>query len=221
MGRRKQQRWLVACEYSGRVREAIKAQGHYALSCDWKFPTEIPGEHYQGDVRDILNDGWDGMIAHPDCTYLANSGVHHLHNVPENPTLGILYGEERWEAMEEAAAFFRLLLKAKIPKIAIENPIPHRYAVACIGRKYDQLVQPWMFGDKAMKATCFWLKNIDPLLPTKIVGPPPKDPVERRKWAKVHMVSPGPERWKERSRTYPGIAKAIGTQMTGSLVIVK
>lgn len=206
---------LVACEYSGRVREALRAQGIDAMSCDWTYESEIPGPHYKGDVRDVIDAGWDLMIAHPDCTYLANSGVHHLHNVPEKPSKGILYGPPRWTALDEAAEFFRFLLNYKdIPLRAIENPIPHKYAVERIGRKYDQLVQPWMFGDKVMKATCFWLEGDLPLLePTNVVGPPPKDPVERRKWATVHNASPGPERWKERSRTFPGLALALGQQL--------
>lgn len=203
---------LVACEYSGRVRDALITNGIDAMSCDWTYETERPGPHYKGDVRDVLDAGFDLMIAHPDCTYLANSGVQHLHKVPERPSPKVLYGPPRWRALEEATEFFRFLLNADIPLIGVENPIPHGYAVERIGRKYDQVVQPWMFGDEAMKATCFWLKNLPPLVPTKIVGPPPKDPVERRKWAKVHLASPGPERWKERSRTYEGLAEAIGKQ---------
>jgi len=121
---------LIACEFSGIVRDAFAKKGHDAWSCDL-LPTEIPGNHIQGDVCDILDDGWDMMIAHPPCTYLANSGVRWLHERPE-----------RWEKLKEAADFFRTLLNAPIERICIENPIPHKYAIYLIGRKYDQIIQP-------------------------------------------------------------------------------
>lgn len=114
--------------------------------------------------------------------------------------------------MNKAASFFKMLLNSPIPRIAVENPIPHKYAVEQIGRKYDQIIQPWQHGHEEMKATCLWLKNLPPLRPTNIVGPPPKDKEERKKWARVHRASPGPDRWKERSRTLPGIAEAMADQ---------
>jgi hypothetical protein len=220
---------LVACEFSGVVRDAFRARGHNAWSCDL-LPPEIPKSglghiyHLQGDVlrvldgripSDMVRDSayrntpliikWDLMIAHPECTFLCNSGVRWLHW----PT-GVK-SRQRRQDMRDAAHFFIRLQRCSIPKIAIENPIPHKYAKEWIGM-YDQIFQPWQFGHKEMKATCLWLKNLPPLEHTKIVGPPPRDPVERRKWARVHRASPGPDRWKERSRTLPGIAAAMAAQ---------
>lgn len=197
---------LIACEFSGRIREAFRKRGHDAWSCDWAYDTEIPGQHYKGDVRDLLDEKWDLMIAHPDCTYLANSGVQHLHNTPKRPSKGVLYGEARLTAMREAARFFRLLWGCKhIPKIAMENPIPHKYAVSAIGRKYDQLIQPYQFGDPEQKATCLWLHGLPHLLPTNFV------PKHLRKQS-VFLASPGPGRAHERSRTFQGIADAMAKQ---------
>ena len=182
---------LIACEYSGVVRDAFAARGHEAYSCDL-LPTEKPGNHYQGNVFDILYDGWDLMIAHPPCTYLANSGVRWLKD-----------NNQRWNDMVDAAIFFRALLKAPINKIAIENPIMHKYGINEIGQKYSQIIQPWQFGHGETKATCLWLKRLPVLLPTKIVSGR-----EQRVW-KMH---PGPDRWKERSRTFQGIADAMAKQ---------
>ncbi len=186
-------RVLVACEFSGIVREAFSKRGHYAMSCDL-LPTEIQGNHYQGDVMDIINDGWDLMIAHPPCTRLANSGVRWLRE------------RNLWDEMKSAALFFRRILDADIAKIAIENPIPHGYAVEIIGRKYDQVIQPWMFGHGETKATCLWLKNIPLLTPTNIVN---------ERIARIHNEPPGADRWKNRSRTLPGIAGAMAEQWGG------
>lgn len=192
-------RVLVACEYSGRVRDAFIERGHDAMSCDI-LPTDSLGPHYQGDVFDILGDGWDLMIAHPPCTYLTNSGVCHLHTDPT-----------RWAALDEGAAFFKALWEAPIPKIAVENPIPHKYASERIGAKYTQIIQPWMFGHPEKKATCLWLKGLPPLVPTdnvkKEMEALPKNQRER-----IHYLSPGPDRWKLRSTTFLGIAKAMGEQ---------
>ena len=147
-------RVLVACEYSGKVRDAFRAKGHDAMSCDI-LPTDVDGPHYQGDVRDIINDGWDLMIAHPPCTYLTNSGVTWLHKDPS-----------RWEKLDEGAAFFKSLLDAPIQRIAVENPIMHKYAKERIGGvKQSQVIQPWMFGHMEQKATCFWLKGLPLLKP--------------------------------------------------------
>lgn len=165
------------------------------MSCDF-LPTEREGPHYQGDVRDILNDGWDLMIAHPPCTRLANSGVRWLHE------------RNLWDEMRKAAEFFVELLNAPIPMIAVENPIPHRYALEIIGRKYDQIIQPYQFGHGETKATCLWLKNLPLLKPTKIVN---------ERVPRIHREPPSPERWKNRSRFYPGIAKAMAEQW-GSLL---
>jgi hypothetical protein len=192
-------RVLVACEYSGRVRDAFIARGHDAMSCDF-LPTDAPGPHYEGNVMDVLNEGWDLMVAHPTCTYLCNSGVCHMHKDPN-----------RWDNMRDGANFFKWLADAPIPKIAIENPIMHKYAVEIIGRRQDQVIQPWMFGHPEKKATCLWLKGLPKLTPTNDVREEmaklPKSQQQR-----LHYLSPGPDRWKERSRTYQGIADAMAEQ---------
>ncbi|MGA4743436.1 hypothetical protein ACPC5Q_08920 [Acinetobacter junii] len=197
---------LVACEYSGRVREAFAALGHNAMSCDF-LPSEQPGKHYQGDVRDVLYEEWDLMIAHPSCTYLTNAGVKHLHTDPS-----------RWPKLFDAAAFFKELLNAKhIPKRAIENPIMHGYAKTLIGGvQQTQVIQPWMFGHMEQKATCLWLHGLEPLEPTNNVKEEmmllPKNQRER-----LHYLPPSPDRWKERSRTYLGIAEAMALQWGGDV----
>lgn len=182
-------RVLVACEFSGIVREAFRKRGHDAWSCDL-LPTEIPGNHFVGNTLDHIYAGWDLMIAHPPCTYLAVSGA-------------------RWwsgRKKEQAAAidFITQLTYAPIPSIAIENPIG---ILSTVWRKPDQIIQPWLFGHGEIKATCLWLKNLPKLVPTNVVG--------GRK-PRVHYASPGPNRWKERSRTLQGIADAMADQW-GSL----
>ena len=191
---------LVACEFSGTVRDAFIRKGHDAMSCDL-LPTDTPGPHYEGDVADVIHDGLDLMIAHPPCTYLTNSGVRHLHTDPS-----------RWEKLDEGAAFFKQLLDAPVPQIAVENPIPHKYAIARIGgRKYDQLIQPYLFGHPERKATCLWLKELPKLVATKDV----KEEMlalPKRESNRIHYASPGPYRWKLRSKTYQGIADAMADQ---------
>ena len=184
-------RVLVACEYSGKVRDAFIAQGHDAISCDI-LPTDSLGPHYQGDVFDIIDQDWDLMIAHPPCTYLTNSGVRWLHERPE-----------RWGQLKDGAEFFKALLEADIPKIAVENPVMHKYAVKIIGRRQDQIIQPWQFGHGETKATGFWLKGLPKLEPTDIV-----DGRQQR----VHLLPPSKDRWKLRSTTYQGIADAMALQ---------
>jgi len=189
-------RVLVACEYSGTVRDAFRAAGHYAMSCDL-LPTEQPGPHYQGDVFDIIDDEWDALIGFPPCTYLANSGVRWLYNEDGSRNA------ERWENMREGARFFRALWHAPIRHICLENPIQHGYARQITRLRPTQVIQPWMFGHGETKATCLWLKGLPLLKPTDIVeGREPK----------VHRMPPGPDRWKERSRTYLGIANAMAEQ---------
>lgn len=193
-------RVLVACEYSGTVRDAFLAAGHDALSCDL-LPTDVEGPHYQGDVRDIINDGWDLMVAHPPCTYLCSSGLHWNKRVPG-----------RAEQTEEALAFVQFLLDAPVPRIALENPI------GCIGtriRKANQTIQPWQFGHDASKATCLWLKNLPLLVPTTIVEPRIVD--GKKRWANQtdsgqNRLPPSADRWKIRSETYTGIAEAMTAQ---------
>lgn len=191
---------LIACEYSGRVRDAFAKQGHYAMSCDL-LPTDAPGLHYQGNVQDILYDGWDLMIAHPPCTYMTNSGVTWLHKYPD-----------RWALLDDAAKFFNLLLNAPIERIAIENPIMHKYAKERIGnRKQNQVIQPWMFGHTEQKATCLWLKNLPLLQPTNNVkNEMMKLPANERQ--RLHYLPPSKDRWKLRSTTYQGIADAMANQ---------
>ena len=185
---------LVACEFSGRVRDAFAERGHDAISCDF-LDSERPGKHYKGDIRDYFKTHMgktDLLIAHPPCTYLCNSGVRWLHTV-----------KGRWDQMVEAAEFFKLLLNMDIPKIAVENPIPHKYALEVISKKYDQIIQPYQFGCGETKATCLWLKNLPLLKPTNIVF---------ERYARVHRLPPSKNRWKERSRTYKGIAEAMASQ---------
>jgi hypothetical protein len=195
-------RVLVACEFSGIVRDAFRERGHEAWSCDL-LPSESLGPfHYRGDVRRLLSPeggfnvrGWDLMIAHPPCTYLANSGVRWLYGGK-----GKERDENRWIRMELAAEFFQALLDAPIPRIAVENPIMHRHAGL---PRPTQTIQPWQFGTPETKATCLWLKGLPPLVSTRIVdGRTPR----------VHHASPGPDRWKERSRTDVNIAAAMAEQ---------
>ena len=176
---------LVACEFSGAVRDAFTAHGHDATSCDL-LPSETPGQHYQGDVMDILGDGWDLMIAHPPCTHLAVSGAR--------------WFKDKQAEQEEALRFVHDLLMAPVPRIALENPIS---IISSKIRKPDQIIQPWMFGHGETKATCLWLKNLPKLQPTNIVD---------GREARVHRMPPGPHRWKERSRTFAGIAEAMASQ---------
>lgn len=189
-------RVLVACEFSGIVRDAFLARGHDAMSCDL-LPTESPGPHYQGDVRDVIGDGWDLMVAHPPCTYMANSGVQWLHKRPE-----------RWSLLDEGAAFLRMFLDAPIPHIAVENPLPHRYALERIGQRYDQRIQPWWFGEDQWKGICLWLKGLPPLLPT---GPFVLDAKPQ-----VWLMGPSSRRAKDRSVFFPKVAAAMADQW-GSL----
>jgi hypothetical protein len=191
---------LVACEFSGAVRNAFLHRGHTAISCDL-LPADVPGPHYQGDVRDILNEGWDLMIAHPPCTYLCSSGLHWNKRRPE-----------RVAQTEAALEFVKLLLDAPISRIALENPI------GCIStriRKPDQTIQPHQFGHDASKATCLWLKNLPSLRPTKIVEP--RIVNGRPRWGNQtdsgqNKLSPSADRWAIRSATYPGIAAAMAAQ---------
>lgn len=193
-------RVLVACEYSGIVRDAFRAAGHDAVSCDLR-ESERPGPHIRGDVRDQLGAGWDLLIAHPPCTYLANSGVHLLTAPPERAP-GALSGRERWQAMEQAARFFLELLEAPVPRVAVENPLPHGHARKLIG-PYSDRVHPWMFGDPYNKAVCLWLRGLPPLLSTvQAAG--------RASW--VMSRNPGARRSSERARSFPGIARAMAEQ---------
>lgn len=179
---------LVACEFSGIVREAFATRGHNAWSCD-VLPTELPGKHKQTDVLGVLDYGWDLMIAHPPCTHLAVSGAR-------------WFADKEYE-QEQALNFVRLLMLCPIPRIAIENPVS---VISSRIRKPDQIIQPWQFGHGETKATCLWLKGLPKLVPTHIV---------EGRANRVHREPPGPGRWKNRSRTFPGIAEAMADQWGG------
>ncbi len=178
-------RVLVACEFSGIVRDAFIRHGHDALSCDL-LPTESPGPHYQGDVMDIITDGWGMMIACPPCTHLAVSGAR--------------WFKDKQEEQRQAIEFFMKLINAPIDKICVENPVS---IMSTKFRKSDQRIHPWQFGHGETKTTCLWLKNLPLLIPVNIV--PGRE-------SRIHHLPPSPDRWKERSRTYPGIAEAMATQ---------
>lgn len=193
-------RVLVACEYSGTVRDAFTARGHEAMSCDL-LPTETPGPHYQGDVMDVLDDGWDLMVAHPPCTYLSNSGAHWLHRQ-----------EGRWPLMEDGAHFFRSLLHAPIAKVAVENPVMHKYAVSIIGERQTQCIQPYQFGHPESKRTCLWLRGLWPLQPTEVLEKPASGHWDNQTPSGQNRLGPSPDRWKVRSATYQGIADAMADQ---------
>jgi hypothetical protein len=197
-------RILVACEYSGIVREAFAARGWEAWSCDL-LPTEQIGNHYQGDVRDMLSEHWDMMVAHPPCTVMANSGVRWLYTAD-----GALV-EQRWRDLDEATAFFNMFLNTAIKHVAVENPVMHGFAVERVGGKADQFVQPYHFGVTETKRTGLRLINLPDLVPTDDVEKEMRL-LPKSETNKVHYASPGPDRWKERSRTYPVIAKAMADQ---------
>ena len=182
-------RVLIACEFSGIVQNDFASRGHEAMSCDL-VPTESSRWHYEGDVRDVLDDGWDLMLAFPPCTYLCSSGAR--------------WWRARQSEQAKALNFIRLLLDAPIPKIALENP------VGCIStriRPPDQIIHPWQFGHGERKATCLWLKNLPPLRPTRIVA---------GRVPRIHLMPDTPTRGKERSRTYPGISEAMANQWGSS-----
>ena len=195
-------RVLVACEYSGKVRDAFTALGHEAWSCDI-LPSESKGKHIQGDVLDMLGGfcggKWDVLLAFPPCTYLTVSANKWYKDQPKRPS-GALVGAERREAREQAKGFFMALMNAPIDKIAIENPIG---IMSTQYRKPDQVVQPWMFGHGETKATCLWLKGLPKLEPTNIV-----DGREQR----MHLMTPSVDRAKKRSETYTGVANAMASQ---------
>lgn len=211
---------LVACEFSGTVRDAFLAKGYDAWSCDLLASPDRHNRHIQGDVRDFLKEDWDLlMVAHPPCTRLCNSGVRWLNEPPKNPPADCtpeeaaawpdLDREQRlamiWRHLHAGAELFSDMWNADIPHIAVENPVMHKHAKGLI-RNYEefaQSVQPWQFGHGETKRTCFWLKNLPPLVPTDIV--------EGRE-NRVHNASPGPNRWKERSKFFTGIAEAMADQ---------
>jgi len=188
-------RVLVACEYSGTVRDAFRARGHDAWSCDL-LPSDSSGPHLQEDVRAYLGLGWDLMIAHPPCTHLAVSGAR--------------WFREKARQQEEALEFVRTLMDAPIPRIALENPVS---IISSRIRKPDQIIQPWQFGHEATKTTCLWLKGLPPLIPTSIVGKGGRHVTKSgRSLPEWYNLPPSPKRWKIRSATFPGIAQAMAEQ---------
>lgn len=185
---------LVACEFSGVVRRAFRERGHDAWSCDLLPAEDGSPHHYQCDVRKVLPERWDLLVAHPVCTRLTLAGVRWLHE------------RDLWSDLDEACGFFRLFLDAEhIPLRAVENPQPHRYAVERIGRTYDQKVQPWQFGWPETKGVCWWLEGLPLLTPTSVLPP-------EQRIARVWRMPPGPERAKERSRFFPPMAAAMADQ---------
>ena len=190
-------RVLIACEYSGKVRDAFAAMGHDAMSCDL-LPTDSPGKHYQGDVFDIIKDGWDLMVAHPPCTDLAVSGAKH-------------FAAKQADGRQAAAlAFVQRLLDAPIERIALENPVS---IISSRIRKPDQIIQPWMFGHEATKTTCLWLKNLPHLKPTNIVDKGSRHVTKSGKSLPTwYNLPPSADRWKIRSATFQGIADAMANQ---------
>lgn len=193
-------RVLVACEYSGRVRDAFLARGHEALSCDL-LPTDSPGPHYEGDVKDVLYDGWDLLIAHPPCTYLSVSGMHWTTRGLRDPKL-----------TEDALDFVRLLMQAPIPRKCIENPVS---VISSRIRKPDQIVHPYQFGHDASKKTCLWLENLPKLVPTQLIEPRVVN--GKMRWGNQtdsgqNKLAPSKDRWKVRSETYEGLAQAMAQQ---------
>jgi hypothetical protein len=204
---RKAPRVLVACEYSGTVRRAFTAAGYDAWSCDLLPAEDGSNHHIRGDARELLGDGWDLlMVAHPPCTRLCNSGVRWLSVPPPGRSL-----DSMWAELDEGAALFSAFWNAPIDRVCIENPVMHRHAKERIVGYAPpaQSVQPWQFGHGETKRTCFWLRGLSPLVPTDIVP---------GRAARVHMASPGPDRWKERSRFFPGIAAAMASQWAGEFV---
>lgn len=190
-------RVLIACEYSGTVRDAFRAAGHDAMSCDL-LPTDKPGPHYQGDIFDIIGNDWDMMIAHPPCTHLAVSGAKH-------------FAAKQADGRQAAALFFvQRLLDAPIPRIALENPVS---IISSQIRKPDQIIQPWQFGHEATKTTCLWLKGLPHLVPTDIVGKGARHVTKSGKSLPTwYNLPPSPMRWKIRSATFQGIADAMAAQ---------
>lgn len=189
-------RILIACEYSGVVRDAFIRRGHDAISCDL-LPSDSPGPHYQGDVMDIINDGWDMMIAHPPCTHLSVSGARY-------------FKQKREDGRQQAAIeFFMALIQAPISKVAVENPV---CIMSSLYRKPGQIIQPWQFGHPESKATCLWLHNVPKLVPTNILEKPESGRWENQTPSGQNKLGPSIDRWKLRSKTYQGIAEAMAEQ---------
>lgn len=218
-------RILVGCEFSGTVRRAFAEMGHDAWSNDLLPAEDGSNKHFVGDIRDYLHLGWDLLfVAHPPCTRLCNSGVRWLSKPPTNRQPGYpveydVWDEAQrlawlWKELDEGAALFSACWNAPIDRIAVENPVMHHHAKQRIAnfQQAAQHVQPWWFGEPAFKSTGLYLRNLPKLTPTNRLTPPEKGTGEHRAWSRVHQMSPGPARWKERSRFFPGIAQAMASQ---------
>ena len=201
---------LIGCERSGIIREAFRALGHDAYSCDLAPAEDGSPFHLQMDVREALKRGpWDLLIVHPECRFLTNSGVLRLY-IGGKKANG--RDEQRWAAMVEAALFFKEMLEADVPCICVENPVMHGHALAIIGQRHTQTFQPWQFGDDASKRTCIWLKGLPPLRPTNILR---KKRYANQTPSGQNKLGPSPTRHIDRARTYPGPAKAMAEQWGG------
>jgi hypothetical protein len=204
---------LIGCETSGTVRRAFSALGHDAWSCDLLPADDGSNRHIVGDVRDLLNDGWDLLaVFHPPCTRLCNSGVRWLSAPPRGKTIA-----QMWADLDEGAALFSAVWNAPIPRVAVENPVMHKHAKARIEgyQPPAQTVQPWHFGDPAFKATSLYLRGLPKLTPTNRLTPPKAGTDEHKAWSAIHRASPSPLRWKTRSKTFQGIANAMADQWGG------
>lgn len=203
-------RILIGCETSGVMRRAFAARGHDAWSVDLLPAEDGSNRHIRGDVRDYLGDGWDLlMVCHPPCTRLCNSGVRWLHTPPPGRTR-----EAMWAELEEGVALFAACWQAPVGRVAVENPIMHRHARERMPSDLPrpQIVQPWWFGERAFKATGFYLRGLPPLAPTDRLTPPRPGTAEHKAWSAIHRAPPGPDRWRFRSRTFAGIAAACADQ---------
>ena len=203
---------LIACETSGVMRRAFAALGHDVWSVDLLPAEDGSNRHITGDVRDHLDDGWDLLaVMHPPCTRLCNSGVRWLHTPPPGRTL-----DDMWSELDEGAALFSACWNAKVPRVAVENPIMHKYARARLPADLPrpQIVQPWWFGEPYFKATGFYLRGLKPLTATNRLTPPRPGTPDHKAWSAIHRAPPGPDRWKFRSRTFEGVAEACADQFT-------
>lgn len=228
-------RVLIGCETSGKMRRAFDALGHDAWSCDLLPADDGSNRHIVGDVRDLLDDGWDLLaVMHPPCTRLCNSGVRWLTDPPKklNETYSAAEREAyqtmdrnqrlvfMWQELDKGAALFSDCWNAPIKRVAVENPVMHRHAKMRI-RNYEppaQTVQPWWFGDEAFKATSFYLRGLPKLRATNRLTPPKAGTEEHKRWSKIHRAPPGPDRWKIRSQTFDGIANAAALQWGGHAI---
>ncbi len=213
-------RVLIGCESSNTVCSAFARLGFDAWSCDLLPNEQRSNKHLQCDIRDVLDDGWDFiMVAHPPCTYLCNSGVQWLSRPTKHGTV-----EQRWEGLHEGCELFADCLTADIPRIAVENPVMHGHAKSIIAKripdfdKATQTIQPWWFGDPAFKATGLYLRGLPCLLPTDKLTPPAKGTDEHKAWSAIHRAAPSPDRWKLRSKTFEGIARAMANQWGNELL---